>query len=612
MGCLDLEWGPARRLPKIGGTMNPSDSVPSGAGFLWEPLGARRIMAPELFSEEQNEIARSARKFAQSEILPRAAQIESKKTGLVPELLRKAGDLGLLMVDIPAEYGGLGLDKTTSMMIAEEFSVLGSFAVSLGAHTGIGTMPILYFGTPDQKERYLPDLATGQRFAAYALTESSSGSDALAAKTRADPSSDGSYYLLNGTKQFITNAAFADVFTVFAKVGGDKFSAFIVDRTSPGLSIGPEEHKLGIRGSSTCALTFEDVKVPASNLLGEIGKGHKIAFNILNVGRIKLGLGTIGAAKRALGVSARYAKERQQFGKPIGAFGLVASKLSEMAIGIFVGETMGYRTTGLIDERFIEGADDGAHVDAIEEFAVEASIIKVFGSEVLDYCADECVQIHGGYGFIEEYEPERLLRDSRINRIFEGTNEINRLIVPATILKRAMKGQVPLLARVQVIREALEAGDVPKPGEGEFGVASQVVEFSKWIATYVLAVAAETYHVNIADEQEILGAISDIVTQVYALDSVVARVRQIVEGTNEMSKTVARDLLVAFAPPAYSFCVHTARHILMDVCDADSLPKHLDAIGKMRIDWPSKVIAAKRRIARAVLEADGYPIEREG
>ena len=568
-------------------------------------------MAPELFSEEQREIARAARRFSVDEILPKIAQIESKKSGLVPELLRKAGELGLLMVDIPTEYGGLGLDKTTSMLIAEQFSVVGSFAVSLGAHTGIGTMPILYFGTPEQKAKYLPDLATGKRLAAYALTESSSGSDALAAKTRADRSSDGSHYVLNGTKQFITNAGFADVFTVFAQAGGDKFSAFIVDRTSPGLTVGPEEHKLGIRGSSTCPLTFEDVKVPSTDLLGEIGKGHRIAFNILNVGRIKLGLGTIGAAKCALETSARYAKEREQFGKPIGSFGLVASKLAEMAIGIFVGESMGYRTTGLIDERFAASGTESARVDAIEEFAVEASIIKVFGSEVLDYCADECVQIHGGYGFIEEYAPERMLRDSRINRIFEGTNEINRLIVPATILKRAMKGQVPLVAHAQFVRAAIAKGEVPRPGAGELGVFGQVVEFCKWIATYVLAVAAETYHVHIADEQEILGELSDVISHVYALDSAVARVRQILDGRNEANKAVARDLLSAFAPPAYSFCVHTARHVLMDVCDEDALPGHLAAIGQLRIDWPSKVIAAKRRIARAVLESGGYPVHRE-
>jgi alkylation response protein AidB-like acyl-CoA dehydrogenase len=590
--------------------MNAPNPLPSGASFLWESSSARRSMAPEHLTEEQREIARAARKFAYGEIFPRIAQIEAKKSGLVPDLLRRAGELGLLMVDIPIDYGGLGLDKTTSMLIAEEFSVVGSFAVSLGAHTGIGTMPILYFGTPEQKAAYLPDLATGKRLAAYALTESSSGSDALAAKTRADLTSDGKHYVLNGTKQFITNAGFADVFTVFAQVGGDKFSAFIVDRASPGLTVGPEEHKLGIRGSSTCALSFEDVQVPAGNLLGEIGKGHRIAFNILNIGRIKLGLGTIGAAKCALEVASKYAIERRQFGKPIGAFGLVASKLAEMAIGIFVGETMGYRTTGLIDERVAAARDAAGHVDAIEEFAVEASIIKVFGSEVLDYCADECVQIHGGYGFIEEFQPERLLRDSRINRIFEGTNEINRLIVPATILKRAMKGQVPLLAHSQMIRDSLARGAVPPPGDGELGIAVQVAEFCKWIATYVLAVAAETYHVHIADEQEILGEISDIVSQVYAVDSAVARVRDILQGADEPTKAVARDMLTAFAPPAYSFCVHTTRHILMDVCDAESLPGHLEAIGKLRIDWPSKVIAAKRRIARATLEAGGYPIHR--
>jgi len=585
--------------------MTTTESAPSGASFLWEKPGDRRLMAPELFSEEQQEIARAAKKFSLTEILPKISGIEAKTSGLVPDLLRKAGELGLLMVDIPSEYGGLGLEKTTSMLIAERFSVVGSFAVSLGAHTGIGTMPILYFGTHEQKERYLPDLATGKKLAAYALTESSSGSDALAAKTRADVTSDGDY-VLNGTKQFITNAGFADVFTVFAQIGGNQFSAFIVDRDLPGVGVGPEEHKLGIRGSSTCAMTFEDVKVPKENLLGEIGKGHRIAFNILNVGRIKLGVGTIGAAKRALSVAARYSKERQQFNKPIGAFGLIGKKLAEMAIGIFVGETMGYRTTGLIDELAASGSVD--HVAAIEEFAVEASIIKVYGSEVLDHAADECVQIHGGYGYIEEYEAERLLRDSRINRIFEGTNEINRLIVPATILKRAMKGQLPLIEHAGRIRAALEKGEVGGRGEGELATYAQVAGFCKWIAIYVLSVAAETYHVNIAEEQEILGEISDLISHVYAIDSAVGRVQQILGAASPLQRVIARDLLTAFVPPAYSYCVHTARHVLMDICEGDGLPKHLEAIGKLRIDWPSKVIAAKRRIAKAVLEADGYPL----
>jgi|SoiMethySBSTD1v2_1073268.scaffolds.fasta_scaffold03058_9 alkylation response protein AidB-like acyl-CoA dehydrogenase len=599
--------------------MNDVQGPARGASFLWETIGSRPVMSPERFDDEQREIARAAHEFSEKEILPRIAEIESKKAGLIPELLRKAGDLGLLMVDIPVEYGGLGLSKTTSMLVAEQFSHVGSFAVSLGAHTGIGTMPILYFGTPEQKARYLPDLAIGKRLAAYALTESSSGSDALAAKTRAVLSPDGKYYLLNGTKQFITNAGFADVFTVFARVdapdraAGERafsgFSAFIVDRTSPGLLVGPEEHKLGIRGSSTCPLTFEDVKVPVQNLLGELGKGHRIAFNILNVGRIKLGIGTIGASKEALLISARYANERKQFGKTIGSFGLVAGKLAEMAITIFVGETMGYRTTGLIDSLLAGPHTDAELVDAIEEFSVEASIIKVFGSEAIDFCADEAVQIHGGYGFIEEYAAERLLRDSRINRIFEGTNEINRLIVPGTILKRAAKGQNPLLAHAGHVRSELAVGRVPARGSGAFALERQVVEFCKWIAIYTLGIAVETFHVQVAEEQEILGELYEIIARVYAFESVLSRVMHLRESSDERHIAFATDVLTAFGPRAYGFCIHTARHVLMDICDEPSLSSHFAAIDRLRMDWPTKVIEAKRRIARGVLEAGGYPLD---
>jgi len=592
--------------------MTPSSvqNLPLGAAFLWEPTGSREITAPERFTEEQRQMAKAGRDFAEKEILPRVKEIESKKEGLIPELLRKAGELGLLMVDVPTEYGGLGLGKTTSMLLAEQFSGEGSFSVSLGAHTGIGTMPIVYFGTPEQKAKYLPQLATGHKIAAYALTEAGSGSDALAAKTKAVASADGRQWIVNGTKQFITNANFADLFVIFAQVPtpeGDKFSAFIVDRNTPGFSVGPEEHKMGIRGSSTCSLTFEEMKIPRENLLGEIGKGHKIAFNILNIGRMKLGIGTTGACKYTLGVSTRYAKERQQFGKTIASFGLVATKLAEMALLAFVGETIGYRTTGLFDERLKVAGSDKERVGAIEEFSVEASIIKVFGSEALDFCADEAVQIHGGYGFVEEYVPERILRDSRINRIFEGTNEINRLIVPATILKRSMKGQIPLLDHSMKIREKLGAGEIPKPTIPELEVESQVVEFCKWIAIYVLSVAAETYHVNLAEEQEVLGDIADMIATVYALDSVVQRVQQILKGVDVPRKSLVKDMLTAYAPRAYSFVVHTGRHLLMDICDETTLPTHLKAIDRLQIDWPSKVIAAKRRIAQAVLEAEGYP-----
>jgi len=588
--------------------MTDPAQLPIGSSFLWEPTGSRQIMAPERFTDEQYQMAKAGRDFSDKEILPRLKEIESKKVGLIPELLRKAGELGLLMVEVPSEYGGLGLSETTSMLLAEQFARVASFSVSLGAHTGIGTMPIVYFGTPEQKARYLPDLATGKRLAAYALTEPTSGSDALAAKTRAVLSPHGKHWILNGTKQFITNASFADVFTVFAKVDGEKFTAFVVDRVSPGLVVGPEEHKMGIRGSSTAQLIFEDVKVPVENVLGEIGKGHKIAFNILNIGRIKLGLGTIGGCKHALAISARYAKERQQFGKPIASFGLVAAKLAEMALATFVGETMGYRTTGLLDERLALAKTDSERVDVIEEFSVEASIIKVFGSEAMNYCADEAVQVHGGYGFIEEFEPERLLRDSRINRIFEGTNEINRLIVPGTVLKRAVKGQIPLLEHSLEIRQRLEAGDVPSLGKSELAIEVQVCEFCKWIALYVLAIAAETYHVKVGEEQEVLGEIADMITRVYALDSLVQRVRQILQAGDSARKKIACDMLTSYAPRAYGFVVHTGRHVLMDICEPSSLPKHLAAIDKLRMDWPMKVIAAKRRIATAVLEADGYPL----
>jgi hypothetical protein len=342
-------------------------------------------------------------------------------------------------------------------------------------------------------------------------------------------------------------------------------------------------------------------------VLGEIGKGHKIAFNTLNLGRIKLGVGTIGACKHALELAATYASERTQFGRAIGSFGLVGEKLAEMALAAFVGETMGYRTTGLVDGRLATAKDGAEKVDAIEEFTIEASIIKVFGSEALDLCADEAVQIHGGYGFIEEYQPERLLRDSRINRIFEGTNEINRLIVPGTVLKRALKGEIPLLERSTEIRKMLAAGELPPRGDGPLAVEMQVAEMCKWISVYVLSVAAETFHVKVAEEQEVLGAIADMIARTYAIDSLVARVQGIEAGGHTARKLVARDILTAYAPRAYGFVFHTGRHVLMDICEGKDLERHLGALKVLQMDWPSKVIAAKRRIATAVLEARGYP-----
>ena len=578
-----------------------------GAGFLWEAVGTREIVTPERFTDDQRSMAQAGRDFSEKEIRPRLAEIESKKDGVTPMLLKRAGELGLLMVDVPEEYGGLGLNKTTSMLLAEQFGSVGSFSVSLGAHTGIGTLPIVYFGNDEQKRRFLPDLATGKKLAAYALTETGAGSDALAARTKAVLTPDGKHYLLNGSKQFITNAGFADVFIVFAKIDGEKFTGFIVERTTPGLSVGPEEHKMGIRGSSTCSLIFEDAQVPVENVLGEIGKGHRIAFNTLNIGRVKLGVATGGACKATLNLATRYAKDRKQFGKPIAAFGLVSQKLAEMAIQAFVSETTGYRTTGLIDEALVDALDDRARVNAIEEFTVEASIIKVMGSEALNYCADECVQVHGGYGYIEEFEAERYLRDSRINRIFEGTNEINRLIIPGTILKRAAKGELPLLEQASMIRERAAKGDVPQRGSGPFAAEEQVVEHCKWAALYVTSVVVEKYLMSVAEQQEILGELADMLGRVYAIDSVLQRVRQL-DPKDSRKLEIARDLLTAYAPRAYGAVIHSGRHILMDILDGEELEGHLKAINNLRMDWPSKVIEAKRRLASHILEADGYPM----
>ncbi len=445
----------------------------AGGSFLVESRAPDEIFTPEDLNEEQRQIAATAEQFAREEILPRVAAIEAKEPGAMPALLRKAAELGFTAVDVPEEYGGLGMDKVSSTLITDHISVLASFSTAFGAHIGIATLPLVWYGTEEQKRRYLPRLATCEWIGAYGLSEASSGSDAMNIRTRATLSADGTHYILNGEKQWITNCGIAGLYTVFAKIDGEKFSAFLVERDTPGLTVGAEEHKLGIRGSSTCPLVFEDCKIPKENLLGEAGKGHHIAFNVLNVGRFKLGVACIGGARHALANMIRYAKERHAFGKAIAEFGLIQRKISSSAARLYAAESMAYRTAGLIDAR-LEAARQARSGEArpglevprsIEEYAVECSILKVYGSEMLTLVADELIATMGGYGYVEEYPAERTYRDARINRIFEGTNEINRLIITGWMMKRAMSGKLPLLAAIKRVMDevteppAFDGGD---------------------------------------------------------------------------------------------------------------------------------------------------------
>jgi alkylation response protein AidB-like acyl-CoA dehydrogenase len=489
-------------------------------------MGRHPIFTPERFSEEQRLMYRTCFEFTAEKVLPYVQELERKDDDRMVRLLKEAAQLGLLSNDVPEKYGGLGGDKVTSMLLSEAVSQYGSWAVTCMAHSGIGTLPIVYFGTPAQKQKYLPKLVTAEWIGAYALTEPGSGSDALAARCRAIPTPDGSAYLLSGTKQFITNAAWADLFIVFAQVEtgvGPKFSCFLVERSLPGVSIGPEEHKIGIHGSSTASLILEEVRVPADQLLGEIGKGHKIAFNILNIGRHKLGAGTIGGMKSVLRSGIAYAKERHQFGKAIGEFGAIRKKLARSAAYLYAQESMCYRAAALVDKRVatLDLADpdyDRKVIQAVEEYAVEASILKITGSESLFLAADEMLQLHGGYGFLEDYVPARLYRDNRINRLFEGTNEVNRMLIPGTLLKRALTGSLPLM---QAFAEA----------QGENGARSisdpnQWVDDCKRATVLAMGLAVGRYMQSLSDQQGVLEALADAIIFCFGLDSAFQRAAQ--------------------------------------------------------------------------------------
>ena len=590
------------------GTVTAAE-LPPGGGFLLAEVGAQAIDTPDAFTSDQREFYRAARKFAMERVVPAADAIEAKDFPTVRRLLREAGELGFLSLDVPEEFGGLAQDLTTSALVAEAMTVQGSWSVIYGAHVGIGTLPIVYFGTPEQQARYLPRLVSGEWVAAYALSEPSSASDATAAKTRAARSPDGKHWILNGTKQWISNAGFADVFIVFAKVDGEKFSAFIVDRDAPGFTTGAEEHKMGIRGSSTRALVFEDARIPAGNLLGEIGKGHRIAFNILNIGRLKLGVTCVTGVRHVIEISAGYAKERKAFGRPISDFGLIREKLARMVAQAYVGEAMSYRTTGLIDRRAAAGgAAPGTpeyerdRIAAVEEYSVEASILKVLGSEALSQAADEGVQIHGGYGFVEEYVIERIYRDNRVNRIFEGTNEINRLLVPGTLLKRAARGGFPLLDLARKAVQAAEEG-VPAAVPGRLSRERRVAELNKLLFGYAAGVAVTTLGVALGDRQEVLGALADVAAEAFAVDSAVARALQ------AAPHPVAEACVKLYAEEAHQRSAQRARAaVLATLPDPALAGPALAQLRRLVDEEPGDVVAWREAIAGPTVELGRYPL----
>lgn len=581
-----------------------------GGGFLLEESDLKDTFTPEDFSEEQVMIAQATEDFVMNEVVPIKDRIESQEPGLTPALLRKASELGLCGVEVPEKYSGLGLDKTSAMLVMEKMSRYGSWAVSFGGHTGIGTLPIVYFGTEDQKKKYLPRLVSGELLSAYALTEPWSGSDALAARATAVLSPDGKEYILNGTKMWITNAGFADVFITFAKVDGDKFSCFVIEKSFPGVSTGAEEKKMGIKGSSTRVLILEDARVPAENLLGEIGKGHQIAFNILNIGRFKLGAACVGGSKSCIEESAKYANERQQFGRTIGSFGAIKHKLGEMAIRIFVTESMVYRTAGLLDGALahvnIENPKDA--LKAMEEYAVECAIIKVMGSEYLDYVVDEGVQIFGGYGYSQDYPVERAYRDSRINRIFEGTNEINRLLITGMLLKRAMKGQLPLLAAAQKLQEeVLSLPTLEEEEETAFSREQKIVRNIKKIALLTAGLAVQKYMTALEEQQEVLTYISNIVMEAWAAESALLRTRKILESKGEEKASPYVQMTKIYATDAMNRVETYAKEILADVSEGDMLRTNLAALRRFLKVTPINAIEGRRQLADKVLAAAKYP-----
>ena len=581
-----------------------------GGAFLIEERTPEEIFTPEDFTEEHRMIAETTRQFMDNEVLPVTDQLEKHDWDLSRRLIKQAAELGLIGANIPEEYGGLGLDQTSGALVGENIGRSASFATTLGAESGIGLLPIIYFGTDAAKEKYLPKIAAGELVTAYALTEAGAGSDAMAGKATARLSEDGKEYVLNGEKMWITNGGFADIFIVFAKVDGDKFSAFIVER-QPGLTSGAEEHKMGIKGSSTTALVLSDVRTPVENLLGEIGKGHKIAFNVLNIGRFKLGAMCAGGMKLMTHEAVRYANERQQFGKSISSFGAIKAKLGEMAIKTWVGESMIYRTLGMI-EAGINAIEDNKDMDArlraIEEYAAECSIIKVALSEYCGYVADEMVQIFGGYGYSADYPAERAYRDSRINRIFEGTNEINRMLVPGRLMKSALSGRLALLPAAQALMDEILTPQMASFDDDDELLAAEtkLAQNGKKVALMTLGTAAQKYMMGLSDQQEILLGIADVIIETYAMESAILRARKLAASQGEEAAARYLDMTKVFCNDAMERIDMHAKNTLSGMAEGDELRTLLAALRRFTKLSPSNTIAARQRIANVMIEANKW------
>ncbi|RAT98170.1 acyl-CoA dehydrogenase family protein [Brevibacillus sp. Leaf182] len=583
-----------------------------GGSFLIDAGSVDDVFVPEEYTEEQKMIAKTTEDFVNNEVRPHLEELESHQFDISVRLLKEAGELGLLAGDVPEKYEGLGLDKVSTALVTEKFSLARGFALSYGAHVGIGSLPIVYFGNEEQKQRYLPDLASGKRIAAYCLTEPGSGSDALGAKTTATLSADGTHYILNGEKQWITNAGFADVFIVYAKIDGEKFTAFIVERTFPGVSFGPEEKKMGIKCSSTRTVILQDVPVPVDNLLGEPGRGHVIAFNILNVGRYKLAVGAVGSSKKAVEIATNYAKERKQFKTPIANFTLIKNKLANMAVKTYAAESSVYRTVGLFDTaltRLGEKADDGAEVaKAIADYAIECSINKVFATEVLDYCVDEGVQIHGGYGFMSEYEIENMYRDSRINRIFEGTNEINRMLIPDTLVKKAMKGELPLLQAASSLQAELMSYYPEEIEDAPLAMEKHLINITRKIILMVAGSAMMKYQQAMSKEQELLAFAADMLIELYAMDSIVKRTEKAMAANGLEAEQQKLEMTAVYVHEAFDRIEGWAKEALAAMEEGDELRLRLSILKKLTRRTPINTVALKRSIADRVIEAGAYVV----